>query len=248
MERMSNLMAMVVVVALAGSANAVVNLGTGSGSLLGNDLTDLNNVSDGSTYNPPGNLGGFDAVFFGDDEAFFTPPGNTEGAFNVFDNIKGGGQGKWCCSSADAGDGVHVGADFSTTLLSNGGRIVLTRFTLTSDNDVGTSRDPDQWAIQGSNDGSTWATIYSYDIAGNSIFDDFGGSPNNRTLQFDAGVDFATPAGYTSFRYLATSSVNDGNHAISELELFGTIVPEPATATLGLLSLAGLMMRRRRAA
>lgn len=209
----------------------VTNLGTGGGSLIGNDLTDLgNNGIEGSYVNPPvtlpGDLGGFDAVFFGDDEPNFNPP-NNEGAFNVFDNLKGGGQNKWCCNSANAGDGVHVGADFTNTLLAGlpaGAGIVLTHFTITSDNDSGINRDPDIWSIQGSNDGSTWTDIFSYNIDGNSPFDDFGGSAENRTLRYDGGgADFATPAPFHMIRYLATSSVNSNNHALGELEFFGTV-------------------------
>ncbi len=207
---------------MAWPASAITDLGTGGGSLIGNDLTDFFGTGSEAAYAPP-NLGGFTAEFFGDDEPNFNPP-NNEGAFNVFDNQKGGGQNKWCCNNANGGDGVHVGANFTNTL----GAVQLTHFTITSDNDVGTDRDPDVWSIQGSNDGSTWTNIYSYNMDGDSVFDNFGGSPDNRTIRFDgSGADFATPAFYTHLRYLATSSVNNANHALGELEFFGNVLNPP---------------------
>ncbi|MEK6238342.1 MAG: hypothetical protein N2C14_26800, partial [Planctomycetales bacterium] len=153
----------------------------GVNGLLGNDLTDLGNDGVEGSYAPPA-LGGFDAEFFGDDEPGFE---GAENSFNVFDNAVGGGSAKWCCNSADVGDGVHVGADFRNTLLANpGDLILLTHFTITSDNDVGINRDPDVWAIQGSLDGSMWTDIFAYNNPGNSPFDDFGGAVDLRTLQY----------------------------------------------------------------
>ncbi|MCO6454487.1 MAG: hypothetical protein J5I93_04145 [Pirellulaceae bacterium] len=201
----------------------------GNVGMLGNDLTDLaNNGVEGSYVHPPVNiptdLAGFDAVFFADDEPGF---GGGEFSFNVFDNLAGSGSNKWCCNSADAGDGVHVGADFRQTLLAgsdpNHG-IILSYFTITSDNDSGISRDPDRWAIQGSDDGIAWTNIFSYDVPGDSVFDNFGGSPENRTLRFDAGTDYPAPAPYKMFRYLATSSVNGSQHALGELEFFTNLL------------------------
>ena len=214
--------------------------------LLGNDLTDLGNNGNEAVYNGV-NLGGFDAVFFGNHEPFFN---GAEGAFNVFDNLKGGTVNKWCCDSADVAGGRFVGADFTSLLPANVKGYVLDRFTLSSDNDSGISRDPDHWAIEGSNDGVTWNTIYLYNKPGDSIFDNFSGvGPDNLTVEFEAGVDYATPVAYKRFRYHAFSSVNNSTHSISELEFFGTphIIPEPATAGLALAALA-LMARRRRSA
>ena len=65
---------------------------------------------------------------------------------------------KWCCE----GPTQSIYVQFSTTY-------VLTHFTITSGND-GAVRDPDQWEIQGSNDGSNWTTIFEYDDDGTSPF------------------------------------------------------------------------------
>ncbi len=62
-------------------------LGTGTGSLLGGDLTDPEN--DG---NPEADVG-YNAKFTSSEEPGFA---GGENAFNVFDNQLGGGNAKWC--------------------------------------------------------------------------------------------------------------------------------------------------------
>ena len=62
-------------------------LGTGTGSLLGGDLTDPED--DG---NPEADEG-YNATFTSSEEPGF---GGGEFAFNVFDNQLGGGNAKWC--------------------------------------------------------------------------------------------------------------------------------------------------------
>ena len=62
-------------------------LGTGTGSLIGGDLTDPED--DG---NPEANEG-YNAKFTSSEEPGF---GGGENAFNVFDNQLGGGNAKWC--------------------------------------------------------------------------------------------------------------------------------------------------------
>ena len=123
---------------------------------------------------------------------------------------------------AAEGTGFWVGADFTTTLLAGDfGGIVLTHFTIASDNDSGTSRDPDQWRILGSNDGNTFTTIFTYDNDGTSPFSEGGGSVENKVLRYDGGgVDFATPDAYKMFRFEAYSTVG-GALGLSELEFFG---------------------------
>ncbi|MEK6236348.1 MAG: PEP-CTERM sorting domain-containing protein, partial [Planctomycetales bacterium] len=61
------------------------------------------------------------------------------------------------------------------------------------------------------------------------------------------------PANYALFRYIATSSVNNSAHSISELEFFGNVVPapvpEPSSGLLILIatgSVVGYLRRRRR--
>ncbi len=223
--------------------------GTGTASLIGNDLTDLGNNGVEGSYVPgasipPAVLAGFDARFFASSEAAF---GGGENAFNVFDNIAaGGGNAKWCCESvseATDGSGVFVGADFSQTLAAGSAGIQLNRFTMTSSNDS-PGRDPDVWAIQGSNDGITWINIFSTTT---NVFS----ATRDQVLEFSvANGDFGLPALFDQFRLFVDSTAGDGVFALDELELFGDVVniPEPATATLGALAMGGLMMRRRRTA
>jgi len=91
---------------------------------------------------------------------------------------------------------------------------VLTHFTIAAANDVA-DRDPTNWTIEGSDDGSSWTPVFQW-TAGVSPF-------TNRleVIRFDGGgTDFATPAPYQWFRYHA--AVTGGNqHQISELEFFG---------------------------
>ena len=68
-------------------AQAEEVLGTGTGALLGGDLTDPEN--DGQ----PDADEGYNATFTSSEEPGF---GGGEFAFNVFDNQLGGGNAKWC--------------------------------------------------------------------------------------------------------------------------------------------------------
>lgn len=192
---------------IGSAAHAGTILGTGSGALLGNDLTDLDNVHNEGAYNPPGDYGGFDAEFFSTDEPGF---GGGEYSFNVFDNGVGGGGNKWCCNNP-GGDGHQLDARILA------GQYILTHFTITSSNDS-PARDPQTWSILGSNDGATWTPIFSH--AGSNIF-----TARNQVWRFDGGgADFATPAAYSWFRYDVTTT-GGNQHALNELEYFGTLPP-----------------------
>jgi len=242
-RKMSAALALAGVVSVTSTAHALpIIRGTGNTALIGNDLTDLGNNGVETSYAPPGNLGGFDAVFFASTQAAFN---SSQSAFNVFDNLTGGTDNKWCCSSvsqATDGSGQFVGANFSTTLAAGiNTSIVLNRFTLTSSNDT-PGRDPDVWAIQGSDGGVIWTNIFSTTT---NLFS----ATRNQVLEFSvANGDFITPIGFDQFRLFVDSTAGSGAFALGELELFGNIVtiPEPATAALGATALAGLMLRRRR--
>ena len=233
----------------SGSGSAVTVLGTGSGALLGNDLTDLGDDGTEGGYSST-TLSGFDAVFFANDEPGF---GGGEYAFNVFDGDVGGGNDKWCCGTSSVGFPTIVGAMLQNTL-----PIRLTHFTLTSSNDTN-ARDPRVFEIQGSlntTDGfdGDWTTIYARADAANSPWGNTNNTRRNEVQLYESeigpnlganGIDFASAGWFTSFRLVtdATGATSGAYHALNEIEFFG-IIPEPSRALLLGLGFLGLILRR----
>jgi hypothetical protein len=78
---------------------------------------------------------GFLTIVLVDEQSF----GDTEAAFNVFDERTGPNNDKWCCGTSFP---QIVGAAMET------GSYVLTKFTITSNNDA-PRRDPRVWQIEG---------------------------------------------------------------------------------------------------
>jgi hypothetical protein len=214
------LLVAVAVLAAATQSQAREVLGTGTASLLGNDLTDLDGVHDEGAYNPAaGNLGGFNARFFASEEAAF---GGGENAFNVFDDLVGGGNNKWCCGTVSGGVPsfpLIVGADLGLPHF-------LTHFTVTSANDTDTRR-PRVWEIQGSNDSTTgldgtWATIFRQDDPNAPLWD-----MHDQVIRFnDGGEDFANQTtAYEQFRMVteATGATTGAFFQVGEIEFFGNL-------------------------
>lgn len=176
------------------------------GGLVGDDLTDRGNDGIEANYNPPGDFGGFDAEFFASSNPAFN---SGESAFNVFDNLADGGVNKWCCGP--------VSNTVTARILL--GPHVLTGFTLTSSNDT-PARDPRVWEIQGSNDGTTFTTLFRRDNPGASIW----GNNRNQTIRFsaaDGDTFLVTDQAFSYFR-MATHSTGGAFFALSEVEFFGT--------------------------
>ena len=212
-------------------------LGTGTGALVGNDLTDLGNNGVEGSYAPP-NLAGFDGVFFASSKPNF---GSFLAAFNVFDNRAGGvgdDKGLWGFpATQDQLQPMIVGANFSTTL----GPRVLTSFTIASAEDT-PGRDPTIWRIEGSNDtttglNGTWTTIYNHAVGGSDWAQRL---QVNRYSPTDGDV-FLTSQPFTAFRMVTTATgiwtqgtvqANNDLFQLSEIEFFG--VPGNSTPTVAL--------------
>ncbi|HBY84973.1 MAG TPA: PEP-CTERM sorting domain-containing protein [Colwellia sp.] len=205
---------------LTPTASASLILGTGTSALIGGDLTDPENDGLANSYV------NYDATFRSSVKPGF---GGREKAFNVFDNILSSRNGKWCCNGGD----VWVEADFGTD------RYILDMFTLSSANDV-PNRDSDQWRILGSNDGINYTALYSYDVAGQSIW----GSDRFEVVQFSNNDDYNVNTAYSIFRYQSTSVVAGSMHQLGEIEFFGTKIPEPSTIAIFALGLIGLASRQ----
>ena len=187
------------------TAPAYEILGTGTGSLIGNDLTDLGDDGD-----PEADIG-YDAIFDASDELGF---GGGEFAFNVFDNRLGGGNDKWCCGIA-GGISEDDPQWVSAQLLAPH---FLTNFTVSSANDT-PERDPIHWAVQGSNDGEDYTDIYVYDE------DIAPWDARLQVIEFREGEDFEVQtASYEYFRLATYDTLLNPEGAyfqISEIEYFG---------------------------
>ena len=180
-------------------AGTVSLLGTGTGALLGGDLTDPEddgNDAEGAALDGSWNWVSINA----DDEPDFE---GGEGAFNVFDNKLGPGNDKWCCTDAAPDNPRWIAVEFAEP-------ISLTHFTISSANDV-PGRDPTWWHIEGSNDGVSWDPIF--------VQNDAVAIWTERLQVARVDLDQAAP-GFTWFRYIAFQ--NDSNlHQLGEIELFG---------------------------
>ena len=182
-----------------GELHAVEVLGTGTGALLGSDLTDWNDNGVERSYQPPEFLGGFNAEFFSSDEPGFE---GGEFAFNVFDNILAPNNGKWCCGTSFP---QIVGAQIVTDGDDLETEYVLTHFTVSSANDV-PGRDPVRWRIEGCSgcdlddfESDDWEVIFSEDDLFTAV-EELGLDPTGpiwtqrfEVIRFDAGEDYDEP-------------------------------------------------------
>lgn len=176
---------------------------------LGNDLTD----PDGNGN--PGTAAGtnFNWSFISTSHAnmgTFLGTAN-EGAYSVFDNLTPGLAGsKWCCPTITPTTPHNITVGFNTVTNTN----VLTNlkyFTITSGNDAA-ERQPRTWAIQGSNDNTTFTDIVRFDSP-KSFW-----STNLQTLRFEL-PKASYP--YKYYRFIVFA-VNAGTGMqIDEIEYFG---------------------------
>ncbi|YCM43600.1 discoidin domain-containing protein [Verrucomicrobiaceae bacterium 227] len=189
------------------SAIATVTLIDG---LLGGDLTDPEDdgiegntiPADGDTPQTAGTNFNWLTISASAEQYFSGFGDATEGSFDVFDNVIGGGAAKLCCGGAP----LDITVGFETP-------VSLTHFTLTSSNDT-PARDPLDFQIQGSNDGVNFEVIYD------RVSDEsFWGATRDQTVRID--LPEASDA-YQYIRYAVTRT-GGANHAISEIEYFGEV-------------------------
>ncbi len=176
-------------------------LGLDAASLLGGDLTDPENDGldeAGASTDPSWNWKSINSSHEPDFEG-------SESSFNIFDNKVGGGADKWCCDDPTVDIPVWVAVEFKQP-------VSLTHFTVTSGNDS-PDRDPTDWAIQGSADGTTYTDIYRF---------------TDTTVPWDARnqvVKFTLPAPsapYPFIRYIAFETPGT-LHQLNEVEYFGIL-------------------------
>ena len=232
--------------------------GTQLSGLMGGDVTDPEN----KIHVPEGNI-----TYPGEEEwaAYYTdatwvnissykrnPYSALESPSNLFNNKTGGMQWKWNDSQGPSvSNPSQVTVQFPEPF-------VLTHFTLSSANDSWNyNRQPNEWTVYGSNDGTTWTTIYHANSS-----DDFT-QANNKTILYSSftnetlsstilnadqktavtnslgsatisAPDFATPNAYSWYKLEVTSTVGTsgtgGTTQIGEWELFGNISSSARTS------------------
>jgi len=93
----------------------------------------------------------------------------------------------------------------------------LTHFTVASANDT-PGRDPTDWAVQGSKDGTNFTTIFS--LEGESVWDQ-----RLQVVRFDAGEDFEVQkTAYEFFRFVCFDTASNpagAYYQVGEIEYFG---------------------------
>ena len=163
--------------------------------LEGNDLTDR--ISDGSAIVKQ-----------------FPDPSEANGdAGAVFDNSLAGSGADWLTQYGD-GTGDYPFIYLQITFEE---AIILNRFNLGAPTNL--DLGPNTWAIEGSNDGETFNTIFYRSNANEKVW-----TAASQVASFDAGIHFRTPQAYKTFRfaiYPDPSVEYVGEFALGEIELFG---------------------------
>ncbi len=160
-----------------------------------------------------------------------TPP--TESIDHVIDRVaqkwlSDGLQSPTCCPGPLPFTGP-IG--FVVTPVSGSSIVSSMRFFTAND---GTGRDPFDYGLEGSNDGTTWSPITGGLLKGTLSLplgrNGTGAAALDALNQFVTEVDFANASAYKSYRVSITNNINirgDGLMQIAEIELLGTFVPAP---------------------
>jgi hypothetical protein len=120
---------------------------------------------------------------------------------------------------------------FTVTPVSGASIVTSIRFYTAND---GNGRDPLDYALEGSNDGASWAPITGGRLIGTLSLptgrNGTGSTAVNPLTQNVVEVDFANSIGYRSFRFTITNNISRLNNQlmqIAEIELLGTPVANP---------------------
>lgn len=204
-------------------------LGAGTGALLPAPLTDPENNIDDSTG--PGANFNWAAVtstpakdFFGTGSLQVNPE-LLSGAFDLFDNKVGVLNDKWLSGGVNAVGGAHVTVEFA-------GTVSLQTFTIASPDDR-PERDPVDWQILGSNDGTNFTPIFTqFDPTRLTIW-----SARNQVVRC------TLPAATPDYRYLRFAStkvgVGEGTVHVNEVQYFGTFTADPVGPEFRITSFTG---------
>ncbi len=135
-----------------------------------------------------------------------------------------------------------------TYAFAGGAQNTVRSYSLTSANDA-PERDPRDFFLEGSNDGSAWTVV---DTVTNMAFNEQAGwgDNTNTTNRFETYFFTTdTPGSFSQYRLrvIETFGTTNDRPQIAEIQLFSTIaVPEPGAAGLMLLSTGALLCGRRR--
>jgi len=124
-------------------------------------------------------------------------PNGTEGAAKAFDGNTGT---KWLCNSVS-----WLQYDYGA-----GAAQTIKRYDITSANDV-PGRDPRDWQLQGSNDGSAWTTV-----------DTRTGQPSWPNRYQTISFNVATPGAYRYYRLNVTANNGGSGTQLSELAFYAS--------------------------
>lgn len=120
---------------------------------------------------------------------------------------------------------------FMVTPVSGATIVKSLRFYTANDDD---NRDPQDYGLEGSNDGSTWTPITGGKLAGTLSMptgrNGTGSTALDALNQNVVEVDFANATGYKSYRFTITNVYNTPTTPlmqVGEIEFLGTLVPNP---------------------
>lgn len=269
----STLLVALAVFSLPRAATAAVKIGSGDTSLLGGDLTDpddkLEPNEDCGAGKPEDELKPKNATWVKMTCFPANGPGEAPHQMHPYQSWVGSPASaivwnkpeskKWYVGFKDGGYGGPTKEKPYFLAVELKEAVVLTHFTLTTSPDM-PDRDPKSWAIQGSNDGKEWTTIYQSD-AQNRDMSQFQEYPRNETTLFtsftsdDMGkvagakdlkkiedkldgkkikkADFAAPKAYKWYRFMATSCFNGNTMDVADAN-------QPPGFSLGQMELFGV--------